>query len=652
LSEEGRKMKIYVDGKEVIINDNERNLLEALKNVGIEIPNLCYLSEASIYGACRMCLVEIDGQITTSCTLKPYEGMKVKTNTPEIYEMRRNILELILATHNRDCTTCDRNGSCKLQKYAEDFGIRKIRFEALKKEHVRDESAPVVRDTSKCILCGDCVRVCEEIQGVGVIEFAKRGFESVVTTAFNTPLIETECVLCGQCVAYCPTGALSIRNDIDKLIEALESDKIVIGMIAPAVRAAIQEEFGIDEDVAMAEKLVSFLKTIGFDRVFDVSFGADLVAYEEAHEFYERLKKGERLPQFTSCCPAWVKHAEHTYPQYLQNLSSVKSPQQALGTVIKKIYARKLGVPEEKIFLVSFMPCTAKKFEAEREEHKGIVDIVLTTRELAQLIKMSRIDINRIEPQPFDRPYGVSSQAGLGFGKAGGVFSCVLSVLNEEIGIEKVDVKSPEDGIRVAEVTLKDGTSFKGAVIYGLGKVKKFLEERKDVEIIEVMACNYGCVGGGGQPYPNDSRIREHRAKVLRDTMGIKSLLTPVENLFLMKLYEEDLKDEHTRHEILHTTYRPRRRYPEKDVEILPVPNGEKRTVKVCLGTSCYTKGSYEILKKLVDYVKENDREGKIEVLGTFCVENCGASPNVIVDDKIIGGATFEKVLEELSKNG
>ncbi|MCD6551562.1 [Fe-Fe] hydrogenase large subunit C-terminal domain-containing protein [Thermotoga sp.] len=644
-------MKIIVDGKEVIINDNERNLLEALKNVGIEIPNLCYLSEVSIYGACRMCLVEVDGQITTSCTLKPYEGMRVKTNTPEIYEMRRNILELILATHDSDCTTCDKNGSCKLQKYAEDFGIRKIRFEPIKKERIKDESAPIVRDTAKCILCGDCVRVCEEIQGVGVIEFAKRGFKSVVTTAFNIPLAETECVFCGQCVAYCPTGALSIRNDIDKLIDALESDKTVIGMIAPAVRAAVQEEFGMEEDVAMAERLVSFLKTIGFDKVFDVSFGADLVAYEEAHEFYERLKNAERLPQFTSCCPAWVKYAEHNYPHLLSNLSSVKSPQQALGTVIKKIYSRKLGVPEDKIFLVSFMPCTAKKSEAEREEHKGIIDLVLTTRELSQLIKMSRIDISKVEPQPFDRPYGVSSQAGLGFGKTGGVFSCVLSVLDAEIGVEKTDVKIQENDVVLAEVTLKDGTSFKGAVIYGLGNVKKFLEEKDDVSIVEVMACSYGCVGGGGQPYPNDSKIRQHRAEVLRDIMGIKSLLTPVENLFLMRLYEEDLKDGETRHSILHTTYKPRRRYPKKDVEILPVPNGEKKTVKVCLGTSCYTRGSYEILKKLIDYVKESDMEGKIEVLGTFCVENCGDSPNVVVNGKIVSEATFEKVIEELSKN-
>lgn len=644
-------MRINVDGRELNINPNARNLLEALREVGIEIPNLCYLSEVSVYGACRMCLVEVDGQIVTSCTTKPYEGMKVKINTPEIHRMRKTILELILASHNRDCTTCDKNGSCKLQKYAEEFGIREIRFQPLRKENNVDASSPIVRDTSKCILCGDCVRVCEEIQGIGVIDFAKRGHETRVTTAFDTPLGETECVFCGQCVAYCPTGALSVRDELDKLMEALENGKMVVGMIAPAVRTAIQEVFGIRDEVAMAERLVAFLKMMGFSKVFDVSFGADLVAYEEAHEFHERLKKRERLPQFTSCCPAWVKFVEHNYPHLLPNLSTVKSPQQALGTVIKKIYSRKIGVSEDQIFLVSFMPCTAKKFEAQREEHRGIVDLVLTTRELVQLVKMSRVDLNTVVPQPFDRPYGISSQAGLGFGRSGGVFACVLEVLREEVGVVKEEYSTPMDGVRYANISLRDGTKFRGAIVYGLGKVRELMRHLEDFDIVEVMACNFGCVGGGGQPYPNDTKTRQFRAQILRSTMGIKTLVSPNENYYLVKLYEEDLRDEEARHHLIHTNYRPRRRYPEKDVELLPVPGDSKKTVKVCLGTSCYTKGSYTLLKKLIDHVKESDVEGRVEVFGTFCLENCGRSPNVLVDGKLVSEATFEKVLKELGED-
>jgi iron-hydrogenase subunit alpha len=303
-------MKIYVDGREVIIGDNERNLLEALKKVGIEIPNLCYLSEASIYGACRLCLVEVNEKnIVTSCNLKPEEGMIIRTNTPEIYEIRKGILELLLASHNRDCTTCERNGSCKLQEYAEAFGIREIRFDSVRKDGGIDKFSPVVRDNSKCILCGDCVRVCEELQGVAAIDIAGRGFASKVTPAFEHSLADVECVYCGQCVAYCPTGALYVRNDIDKVYNALKKkDKVVIGMIAPAVRTAIQEEFGREKDLFVAGRVSSFLKMLGFAKVFEVPFGADIVAYEEAHEFLDRLEKGEKLPQLTSCCPAWVKY--------------------------------------------------------------------------------------------------------------------------------------------------------------------------------------------------------------------------------------------------------------------------------------------------------------------------------------------------------
>lgn len=642
-------MKIYVDGRQVEIDASSKNLLEALRDVGIEIPNLCYLSETSVYGACRMCLVEVDGQLVTSCTTKPREGMKIKTNTPQIQQLRRGVLELILASHNRDCTVCERNGSCKLQKYAEEFGIRKIRFDELPKPKFIDASSPIVRDSSRCILCGDCVRMCEEVQSVGAIDFAYRGIESRVTTAFEANLSETECVYCGQCVSVCPTGALYARNDLEKLYEVLSSDKIVIGMIAPAVRVALAEEFGIENDPFIAERLVSFLKLAGFSKVFDVAFGADLVAFEEAHEFLERLSANERLPLFTSCCPAWVKFAEQFYPSLVKNLSSVKSPQQALGTIIKRVYAKQLNVDPENIYLVSFMPCTAKKFEAEREEHVGVVDLVLTTKELSQFIKASRVELKKLQPQPFDRPYGVSSQGGLDFGKSGGVLFSVLTVLNDEVGIEEPKTTEIEPGVKLVEVKTKAGNTIRGAMVFGLAKARKLindiLEAKLDVDIVEVMACNYGCVGGGGQPYPNDTRARQRRAVQLRELVSVKSLISPSENFHMRKLYEEvsDL------HELLHTSYRPRKRIVHEDVEVLPAPNGEKITVKVCLGTSCYLKGSHKLLSQLIDLVKRKDYTS-VEIVGTFCLENCNRSVNVLVNDKLVAEATLEKVEEEIER--
>lgn len=654
-------MKIYVDGKEVIIRDDERNLLEALRNVGIEIPNLCYLSETSVYGACRLCLVEVDGKsIVTSCNLKPYEGMVVRTNTPEIYEIRKGILELLLASHNRDCTTCERNGSCKLQEYAEAFGIRKIRFASISKDGGIDNTSPIVRDNSKCILCGDCVRVCEEVQGVAAIDVAGRGFASKVVPSFEHNLSDVECVYCGQCVAYCPTGALSIRNDIDKLYKVLRNkNKLVIGMIAPAVRSAIQEEFKLESDLFIAGRLNTFLKMLGFSKVFEVPFGADLVAYEEAHEFLERIEKDERLPQFTSCCPAWVKYVEEFYPSYIDNLSTVKSPQQAMGSIIKEIYAKENGLSKDDIFLVSIMPCTAKKFEAEREEHKGVVDLVITTKELAQMIKASGIDISTLKPEPFDKPFNLYSQGGLNFGKTGGVLGTVLSVIDNKIKIKNFEEKEIEKGIKLFEIELSGGKKLKAMAIHGLGRAKKIIRDVKEgvlkVDIIEVMACNFGCIGGGGQPYPNDSKIRQKRARILSEMVSINPISSPQENPYLMEIYNKYLEHplSHRTHELLHTYYSPKRRVPEKDIEILPlpIPEEEKVKVRVCLGTSCYIKGSYKILSELIEMVRKEDWAKNVEVVGTFCTENCSNAPNVLVDDILISGADINRVKEMLREH-
>ncbi len=651
-------MKITVNGREITVSNNARNLLEALREVGIEIPNLCYLSEASIFGACRMCLVEVDGNIVTSCTTPLKEGMVVRTHTPEIYELRRSILELILASHNRDCTTCERNGNCKLQKYAEEFGIREVRFEKVSKNNIIDYSSPIIRDNSKCILCGDCVRACEEIQQVAAIDFAYRGFEAQVVPSFEEKLGNTECVFCGQCAAYCPTGALTFRNDLDNVYKALKAGKYVIAMIAPAIRSAIQEEFSLGDDYVTAGRLVAILKMIGFRKVFDVSFAADLVAYEEAHEFIERIEKNERLPQFTSCCPGWVKFAEQFYPEYLPHLSSVKSPQEALGTVIKKYYAKEIGVKPEEIYLVSIMPCTAKKFEAEREEHSGIVDTVLTTRELALLIKSTGIDIKNVEPLPFDRPYGLSSQGGISFGKVGGVLGSVVNVIESKGIVKSVTQEQLEKFISMTTVELNNGRKIYGIAVSGLGNTRKVIEKINNGElkadIVEIMACNYGCIGGGGQPYPNDSRTREYRARLHREIVGTDVLISPTENYHMLELYNKYLKYplSHEAHETLHTTYKHRRRVTDTEIDILPLPveEEEKIAVKVCLGTSCYMKGSYDLLNDIIALADKQEWAKNLEVKGTFCFENCGKAPNVMVEDTLISQADLNKVIEVIKQ--
>lgn len=648
-------MNIIVDNKSVEVDPNARNLLEALKAVNIEIPNLCYLSEASIVGACRMCLVEIDGrELQPACVIKPREGITLRTNTPQLYEIRRGIIELILASHNRDCPTCERNGSCKLQMYADIFGIRNIRYDTKVRDSKLDDSSPIIRDNSKCMLCGDCVRVCNDIQKVGAIDFTHRSHETLVGTSFNRKLIEGECVFCGQCVAYCPTGALSIRNDLNKLYEALkDKNKVVVGMVAPAVRAAIHEEFpGAQLDVFSINKIASFLKGIGFSRVFDVTFGADLVAYEEAMEFLNRVENNKNLPHLTSCCPGWVKFMEEFYPSYLNNLSTVKSPQQAMGKLIKKVLSKELNVKEDDIYVVSFMPCSAKKYESSRKEMKDDVNLVLTTAELSQLIKANGLDFNTIDPEPLDKPFGLYSGSGLSFGRTGGVLESVVRILNKKLKLNKITKKFISKGILQTDIVIDENTTITALNVFGLGNAKLVMDQLKNgtlnATVVEVMACHYGCIGGGGQPYPNDSEKRQERLKNLNNMCKINNIASPDENPYLDPIYQQYLKEplSHESHNLIHTHYHPRRRVKESDINILPLSVEEKVIVKFCLGTSCYMKGSYQLLAQFLESIRPESWADKVEVVGTFCTEKCDKSPNVIVGEKILHNANIDKVKE------
>ena len=421
-----------IDNCPVQIED-EKNLLELIRKGGIELPTFCYHSEISVYGACRMCMVEVEGRgIMHACSTQAEAGMVVRTNTKKIQDMRRMIIELMLANHDQNCTICPKSGDCRLQAISKQLGITNVRFRKTEKvEPVDYSSDAIVRDTNKCILCGDCVRVCNEIQSVGVLDFAYRGSDAKVVTCFNKGMGDVECVNCGQCVKVCPVGALTAKSHIDHVWDAVyDESKTVVVQIAPAVRVALGEDFGLKPGVITIGKIISALRRMSFDRVYDTSFAADFTVIEEGNEFLKRFEKDENLPLFTSCCPAWVKFAEQYYPDMLEHLSSCRSPQQMFGSLSKNHLAKELGKPRENIVVVSIMPCTAKKFEAGRDEFKvegnPDVDYVLTTQELALMIKESGMDFDDLGVGSFDMPFGFATGAGMIFGSSGGVSEAVL----------------------------------------------------------------------------------------------------------------------------------------------------------------------------------------------------------------------------------
>ncbi len=651
---------LYIDNQEVEIN-GAKTLLELIRRIGIDIPTFCYNSELSIYGACRMCVVEQEGRgIMASCSTPPLPGMKILTNSPRVQKARRTVLELLLANHDRDCTTCEKNGHCKLQELANRYGVRKVRFgERDVKLPIDNSGTSVVRDPNKCIVCGDCVRMCSEVQGIGILDFANRGSKVQVTPAFNKSLAEVDCVNCGQCSAVCPTGALTIKSEVNKAWDAInQKEKLVVVQVAPAVRVALGEEFGLPAGEIVTGKMVAALKRLGFDKVFDTTIAADLTIMEEATEFLDRLSKEERLPQFTSCCPAWVKYAEHNEPSLLNNLSSCRSPQQMFGSMVKRYWAKELGKVAKDIFVISIMPCTAKKFERTRPEFStdGIpdVDLVLTTQELAQMIRESGLVFDNIETESFDTPFGFGTGAGVIFGASGGVAEASLRAAYEALTgeeLEKVNFEAVRgfEGLKEYKVMIK-GNEIKVAVVQGLANTKNLIAKIKSGEVtydlIEVMACPGGCIGGAGQPIAATTDIKKARAKGIYTADKLSQLRKSQDNPVVAKFYEKWLHKPNSdeAHHSLHTKYASRARIMSEDIEILKSEQEHKVDVAVCVGTCCYLHGSYDTLKEFTKQAEKAGIKDRINLHATFCLEGCKDSPSIRINDEIIEGVKPEKV--------
>ena len=556
-----------IDGQSIEFTD-EPNVLSVIRKAGIDIPTLCYHSELSIYGACRLCTVENDrGKTFASCSEKPKDGMVVYTNTPRLMRYRKLILELLLAAHCRDCTTCIKSGECHLQELAHRMGVHEIRFENVREQQPIDTSShAIIRDPNKCILCGDCVRMCDNVQNINAIDFAYRGTEAQVMPAFNKKIAETDCVGCGQCRVVCPTGAISIRTNIDEVWEALaDKNTKVIAQIAPAVRVAIGDHFGYAKGENVMGKLVGVLHRLGFDEVYDTSYGADLTVVEESKEFIERFTSGQKMPLFTSCCPAWVKYFETKYPEFVPNLSTCRSPQQMFGAVVREYYKDPEKNEGKKIVSVSIMPCTAKKEEILRPESftngKQDVDYVLTTTEVVRMIRKSGIVFDRVEIEAADVPFGIGSGSGVIFGVTGGVTEAVLRRLQQ--GHSRVDMEAiKKSGVRGDEgiKTLTydyNGREIRAAVVNGLANADKLLQKIKNHEeeydFVEIMACRRGCIMGGGQPVNAGPRTRKARMKGLYDTDINTQIKKSNENPMILSLYDTLLKGKE--HELLHRNF-------------------------------------------------------------------------------------------------
>lgn len=570
-------VNLTINGKPVSV-ERETTILDAAKKLNIKIPSLCHLNMDEIgmhnkCASCRVCMVDTSRGLVPACGTNVREGLEVKTNTPRALKARKTVVELLLSDHPQDCLVCEKNGNCELQEIAQDLGIRKIRYQGEQtKLGIDTSSKSIVKDHDKCILCRRCETMCNEIQQVGVLSGVNRGFETMVSTFFNDPMASTECTFCGQCIAVCPTGALTEVNNISKTWDALANkNQTAVVQVAPAVRVAIGEEFGLEPGEISTGKMVAALRLLGFKYVFDTNYAADLTILEEGTEFVNRFKSGENLPILTSCCPAWVGFLEHTYPESLNLASSCKSPQEMFGAIAKNYFAPKvLNIDPKDLYVVSVMPCVAKKYECSREElsQDNIldVDISITTRELAKMIKEAGIDLLNLEEENFDNPLGKSSGAADIFGATGGVLEAALRTAYEVVTgetLESVDFTAVRgfEGIKEASIDV-GGTIVNVCVASTLGNARKVMDDVKagksKYHIIEVMACPGGCVAGGGQPYHKGNYdIIKKRAQGLYDIDSNKQLRKSHENPDIAALYKDFLGEPcgHLSHELLHTHY-------------------------------------------------------------------------------------------------
>ena len=555
---------ITINGKKVEFTD-EKNVLSIIRKAGIDIPTLCYHSELSTFGACRLCTVEDDrGRLFASCSEEPRDGMVIYTHTERLRKHRKLIVELLLAAHCRDCTTCVKSGECKLQELAHSMGVLKVRYDNYNEVRPIDYSSPaIVRDPNKCILCGNCVRVCSELQGLGVLGFANRGTEATVTPAFEKKLSATDCVSCGQCRVFCPTGALTIRTNMDEVWKALgDKDTRVVAQIAPAVRVAVGDAFGMKNGENVMGKIVASLHAMGFDEVYDTTYTADLTIMEESAEFLDRVANGGKLPLLTSCCPAWVKFVGDQFPDMKENVSTCRSPQQMFSAVLKEWYRDPEHAQGKKTYVVSIMPCTAKKMEAGRENSytygEKDTDTVITTTELIRMIKNAGIAFDKIEAESCDMPFGIGSGAGVIFGVTGGVTEAVLRRLADGHDSATLDAIAKcgirgEEGIKETVVPY-NGIDVKICVVSGLANARKVMEQvqsgEKEYHLIEVMACRRGCIMGGGQPIPAGPRHKAARAAGLYSADGSMVIKRSDENPLMDVFYNGYFKGK--AHELLH----------------------------------------------------------------------------------------------------
>lgn len=580
------KKTLFIDGKEVEFTD-EPNLLEVIRKAGLNVPTFCYRPDLTSFGACRMCVVEIEGRgIQSSCTMPPEAGLKIHLNTARTRRIRKTVLELLLANHDKKCLTCERSGNCELQQYAEEYGITNIRFPDKDLEDylpVDDSSPALVRDPNKCILCGACVRACTEFQGHSVLGFANRGSKTVVQPMNGRPLGQVDCVNCGQCAAVCPTGALTIKNETEKVWnEITNPEKTVVVQMAPATRVALGEMFGLDAGANSIGLMNAALRKIGFNYIFDTNFSADLTIMEEATEFLERLKSGQNLPIFTSCCPAWIKYLETQHPELLHHLSSCKSPMSMLSPVLVNLVPKYFNVARENLVVVGVMPCTAKKYECKRPElsqnGRADTDYVITTQELGRMIRSAGIDFKSLTPEDNDSPFGEYSGAGTIFGASGGVAEAAVRTAYEFATGEQlndVDIKEmrgTSNRSKTIELDIK-GSKVVVRVVSTLKEAEKAVQEvisgQANFQMLEVMACPGGCVNGGGQPRScDDSTIKGKRADGLYQEDNELPVRKSHMNPSIQKLYQEFLEypGSHKAHELLHTVYENKFAGSYKDV--------------------------------------------------------------------------------------